>query len=653
MDRLERCVLTFLAQNFYRPTSALELAKELKLGQGEVDTALAGLLSQGILEEQGEDYCFNPRSNIIAGYYQAHTKGYGFVHVGGDRQYYVGPGYARGAKDGDIILGEVQAREPGKAPMLRITDFLIREDRLVVAKFHEGQGLGSIQDGNKRIMIPSRGAQGAKDGDCVLVSISGWEGRVTDILDSANSSRLDLLDIAARRGIVPLFPSAVETEAANLVDDLDMTVRQDLRSADVVTVDSESAQDLDDGFSLGRLDNGNWQLGIHIADVAHYVTGGTDLDREAKKRGQSVYLLDREIPMLPARLSRDLCSLLPGADRPAVSCMVELNSQGEVQNYQFAETVIRSRARLSYAQMDQDDCGPWQGLANNALDLVAKLSLRRQRRGAAYIELPATSITLDEGGRPVAMGPRPTGGARGIVEEFMILANELAADYLHAKGVAFIYRGNEGFQPGRGDDLNAFMSRWGLYLDYPPTAMELQQFLDTIEGSPGLIPVSRKLARCLQKSRYSPTPVGHYNLGLERYLHFSSPIRRYSDLFIHRLLKQVVQGLTTRELERELSLIAEQSSFRERLAQDVEGECLNRKKLEFMEASGDTVFPGVVTDNTGNGPWVLLDNTAEGLLVAGAEREELAQFAPGDTVQVKVHKVNYKGKQLYFALANH
>ena len=354
--------------------------------------------------------------------------------------------------------------------------------------------------------------------------------------------------------------------------------------------------------------------------------------------------------MLPARLSRDLCSLLPGRDRPAISCLVELTPQGEVQNYQFAETAIRSRSQLSYTQVDEGNCDPWDVLVSNALSLVAKLRLRRQQRGAAYIELPATAITLDAEGLPLSMEARSASTARELVEEFMILANELAADYLHTKGIAFLYRGNAGCQPGRGDDLNSFISRWGYHLDYPPSSMELQQFLQGIAFSPELIPISRKLARCLQKSRYSCIPMGHYNLGLDRYLHFSSPIRRYSDLFIHRLLKQAVREASTQELERDLPRIAEQSSFRERLAQDVEGECLELKKLQFMEAAGDTVFSGLVTDMTGSGPWVVLNNTAEGVVVAGANRDMLSQFAPGDRIEVRVHKLDYKGKQLYFAI---
>lgn len=650
MMAMEKRVLTLLAQNFYSPSSAEELALELRLSRKQVDSALAKFVGRGILEEHQGDYYFNLQSDIVAGHYQAHIKGYGFVHVGGDRQYYVSPGGARGAQDGDIVMGEVVSREPGKAPMVQITDFLLRNERLVAAKFHGGPGLGSVQVGNRRIMIPPRASQGAQDGDCVLATISGWEGRVASILDNADDGRLDLLNIAARRGIIAPFPPSVEEAAQGLSNDLVLEGRTDLRDLDVVTVDGETAKDLDDGFSLVKLDNGNWQLGIHIADVAHYVARGEVLDREAARRALSVYLLDREIPMLPARLSRDLCSLLPGVDRPAVSCLVELDPQGEVQSYQFAETAIRSRSQLSYSQVDEGRCASWNKLLSNALSLVAKLRLRRQRRGAAYIELPATAIALDEEGRPLGMGARSAGMARELVEEFMVLGNELAADYLHAKGIAFLYRGNAGFQPRRGDDLNSFISRWGHHLDYPPSSMELQKFLTDIASSPELIPVSRKLARCLQKSRYSCAPLGHYNLALDRYLHFSSPIRRYTDLFIHRLLKQAVRGNTTQELERDLPKIAELSSFRERLAQDVEGECLELKKLQFMEAAGDTVFSGLVTDMTGSGPWVLLDNTAEGVVVAGDDREMLSQFVPGDRVEVRVHKLDYKGKQLYLAL---
>lgn len=651
MDKLDKRVLTSLAQAFFRPTSAEELATDLHLPLPQVESALANLVATGIIEEYAGDYFFNPESDIVAGYFQAHVKGYGFVHVGDDRQYYVGPGAARGAKDGDIVLGEVVLREPGKAPMLKITDFLFRGERLIAGRFSGKGGLGNIQEGNKKIMIPPRAAHGATDGDCVLAAVSGWEGRVVNLLETTDVGRLDLLNIAVKKGILPVFPPAVEAEAAKLNSSIDLGNRLDLRDEVVVTVDGESAKDLDDGFSLAKLENGNWRLGVHIADVASYVHRGSGLDKEALKRGLSVYLLDREVPMLPARLSRDLCSLLPGEDRPAMSCIVQLTPTGEVVEFQFAETVIRSRGQLTYTQVDEGRCGLWNDLAANASQLVEQLKRRRRKQGAAYISLPATAITLDAEGRPLTMGQRPTGGSRELVEEFMVLANELAAEYLHGKGITFLYRGNEGFQLGRGEGLKAFMARWELDLDYPPSALELQRLLDTLEQRPEKIPVSRQLARCLQKSRYSSAPMGHYNLGVERYVHFSSPIRRYSDLFTHRLIKQALKGGSSIELDRDLPRVAEQCSFRERLAQDVEAECLNLKKLQYLEHCGDQVFPGQVMDTTGGGPLVLLDNTAEGVVVAGAPKEVLADYSPGDRIEVRVHKLDYNAKQIFFALA--
>ncbi|HPZ90025.1 MAG TPA: RNB domain-containing ribonuclease [Bacillota bacterium] len=649
MDRAERQVLTRLAREFYRPAAPRELAQELELALHLVEKALASLCARGVLKRGEEGYCFNPGADLIAGYFQTHPRGYGFVHTGDDRQYYVPPGTARGAGDGDIVLAEVQAREPGKAPLVQITDILHRRQRYLVGQFRAGSGLGSVQDGTRKILIPVRAARGAREGAGVVVAVSGYEGRVVCTLPDEDLGRLDLLNIAARRGILPLFPPAVEEEAARLAAQ-DLGRREDMRDMAVVTVDGQDVWDLDDGFSLFRLENGNWLLGVHVADVAHYVAGGSALDREALRRSFSIYLLDREIPMLPARLSRDLCSLLPGRERPAVSCLVELTPAGQVVSFRFAETVICSRARLTYQQAAEGRCGPWQQLIAAAMQLAGALAQRRRQRGAAYIALPATAIVLDAAGRPLAMGPRRWDAAREMVEEFMILANELAAEYLHQRGMAFLHRGNAGFHPGRGEEVNAFIARWGYKLQYPPPARELQQFLDRLQGRPEMVPVSRKLARCLQKSRYSAAPLGHYNLALERYTHFSSPIRRYSDLFVQRQIKAAVRGVQAPELARELPRAAELCSYKERLVQDVEGECLEQKKLEYLEARPGEIFAATVADTTPGGPWVMLDNTAEGMVVAGA-RSKLQEYVPGDRVQIKVHKLDYRAKQAYFALA--
>jgi ribonuclease R len=647
MDTIEKKVLTRLAQDFFRPVEAQELAAAMDLNQDEVRLALSALEEKKVLIRAGEDYCLNPEANMVAGFFQSHVRGYGFVHVGRDRQYYVGPGAAKDARDGDILLCQVLGREPGKAPAVKILDYLARTEKIVAAVYNCQSYLGSVQDGNRKIMIPARQSMSAKDGDCVLAAVPGWEGRVISILDPSCRPYLDLLNIAAKKGIFPVFPEVVEAEAAALEENIAvMDARLDLRDQEVVTVDGEDSQDLDDGFSLTRQPDGTWRLGVHIADVAHYVRPGSQLDQEAFRRAFSVYLVDREVPMLPGRLSRELCSLLPGRDRLAISCLAEISPAGDIIGYQFAETVVRSRARLTYAQVEErrQDLP----LLAMATELGQLLNARRISRGAAYIDLPAAAIVLDAEGRPESMGPRESGGPRALVEEFMVLANELAADFLSAHGASLLYRGNEGFFPGRGEELNAYISRWGYKLDYPPAATELQRLLESLKGRQEELLVSRKLARNLHKSRYSATPLGHYNLAMERYTHFSSPIRRYPDLFVHRQIKQVLNRQSLRPLERDLPRVAEQCSYRERLTQDIEGECLDQKKLEYIEANAGTLFQGLVTDLTGSGPLVWLDNTADGIVVAG-NPQQLETCQPGDKIAVRVHKLDYNAKTIFFA----
>lgn len=644
MDRIEKKVLTRLAQDFYQGIDKEELAQSLPAPPDKVALALDALTARGILAKSGEEYSLNAQASIVAGYFQSHVRGYGFVHVGGDRQYYVPPGSTL-AQDGDILLCQVQGREAGKAPAVKVLDSLTRRERVVASVFDGQASLGSILDGGKKIMIPSRQARGAKDGDSVLAVVQGWEGRVLNLLAPEDRPYLDLLNLAAKKGILPVFPEGVEEEAAALGQNQGWGDRLDLRAEEVVTVDGEESQDLDDGFSLAKLPDGSWRLGIHIADVAEYVRPGSRLEAEAFQRGLSVYLVDREVPMLPERLSRDLCSLLPGQNRLALSCLVELSPQGQVLSYKFAETVVRSRHRLTYSQAEE---GGYPLLAL-AAELGQLLNARRQQRGAAYIQLPATALVLEEG-RPVSMGPQVAGKPHGLVEEFMVLANELTADYLHNNEVSLLYRGNEGFYPDRERELAQYLARWGHRLNYPPSSRELQELLAAIAGRPEELLVSRKLARSLHKSRYSWSPLGHYNLAVQRYTHFSSPIRRYSDLFVHRQVKALLGGQGLEQLERDLPRVAEQCSYRERLAQDVEGACLEQKKLEFMAAQGEAVFTGLVADCTNSGPLVWLDNTAEGLAVAG-DRQVLDNCQPGDPINLRVHKLNFKTKSVFFAVA--
>ena len=645
MDVIEKKVLTQLAKDFYRPTGAVELAQSMSLSHEKVEKALGTLAARRILLKAGADYSLNPGTDLVAGFFQSHVRGYGFVHVGDDRQYYLAPNSTQGARDGDILLCQVLSREVGKAPAVRVLEFLVRQERIIAAVFNGQSHLGSVQAGNKRVMIPSRHSLGAKDGDCVLVAIDGWEGRVLSLLPEEDKSYLDLMNIASRKGVLPVFPEAVAQEAASLGGDVgEVPDRLDLRAQEVVTVDGEEARDLDDGFSLERRPDGTWLLGVHIADVAHYVRPGSALDREALGRGLSVYLVDREVPMLPEKLSRDLCSLLPGHDRLAVSCLAEISPSGEVICYKFAETLVRSRQRLTYSQVEASS----SALLAEAAELGQVLNARRRERGAAYIQLPTTAITLDADGRPIHMGPRATGGPRGLVEEFMVLANELAADYLYRHGVSLLYRGNEGFYSSRGDEVLSYLAPWGYQLDYPPTPRQLQQLMEAVRGRPEELLVSRKLARCLHKSRYSWKPLGHYNMATERYTHFSSPIRRYSDLFVHRQIKGFLNGDCLSSLERDLPPVAERCSYQERLAQDVEGACLEKKKLEYMATKEDQHFRGIVIDITGSGPLVWLENTAEGIVVAG-DKQFLNSCQLGDEITVQIHKLSHSTNSIYFA----
>lgn len=657
MKGVVRQVLTLLVREYFPPVDAAYLASRLAVDGDSARAALEFLVEQGLLKARDEKYRLNPETPVAGGRFQAHSRGYGFIHVAGGLHYYVAPANTLGAKDGDIVWGKVVGGEASKAAQVQIYEILEKSIFPAVGQFQAGRGLGSVRAGGRQLMIPGRAAGGARDGDPVVFMPRGWEAKVLEILPPRDKSLLDVLALAAAKGFAPGFSRGVMAETESLTPDIkaEQKRRLDLRHIPVVTIDNENCRDMDDGFSVERLTGGKYRLGVHIADVAHYVKPNTALDREALNRGFSVYVPGgRIIPMLPDRLTYDLCSLLPGQDRLCLSCLATVTAAGEVEEVQFAETVVQSAGQLSFSQASAVIAGQSTGKTDPVLaaggELQTILRQRRLRLGGTRIDLPTPAFVLDGEGQPLELTVPAKNIAQEMVEEFMVLANELAAELLADAGLPWISRYNPGFFPGREDEINQFLAHWGYQPLDVNDSRQLQQLLSAIEGRPEEIPVAKKLARCLQKSRYSLTEQGHFMLATPRYTHFSAPLRRYPDLATHRLLKAYL-GQQPAPDPHQLHQVAEHCSFRERLVQDAENSAVQLKKVQYMERCQDKNFTGVVTEVTGGGLQVWLPNTVEGNAVAGIPREKLAEYQPGDVVKVRVHRVDYQRNQLIFAIA--
>jgi ribonuclease R len=649
-------VVLFLVRGYFPAVDAAYLARRLGIPTESAKGALDSLASQGLLICNDGKYTLNPRSPVIGGRFQSHSRGFGFVHVAGGMHYYVSSMNSRGAEDGDIVWGSVQQGEPGKADQVRVEEILDKNTPPLVGLYRETGGLGRVRIGDRQLMIPSRDNGGAVDGSPVVVLTMGWEAKVLEVLPSQDVALLDVLSLAASRGFAPGFSRRVRDTARAVKTDIqrELSVRKDLRNVTVVSIDTESCRDIDDAFSVEKLSHGGFRLGLHISDVAQYVYPGDAVDKEALKRGFSAYMPgNRIIPMLPEEYTYQQCSLLQGQERLCISCFATVSADGEIMGYSFEETVVKNSREFSYQEAVEVLNHGGQGEAVQVLKLAAEmqtlLQQRRRETGAIAIDLPSAGFTLDVNGKPVAAEVFEKNAANLLVEELMLLGNELAARYLVDNGLAGIFRSNRGFMPGCDKEVNQFIQRWGHGPVNTGDSQPLQELLDNIQGKPEEIPVMKQLARKLQKSRYTTKEEGHFVLALPHYTHFTAPLRRYSDIAVHRVIKAHLRRHPP-VADQYLHLVAEHCSYRERQVQEAENSALQLKKNQYMEQCGDKSFSAIVTQVLPGGLQVWLSNTVEGSAAAGVPREKLAEFKPGDVISVRLHRLDQQRNQLVFAI---
>lgn len=634
----------------YKPMKYKELAFLFQLTEDE-KPVLSQILNE--LTEEGR-IVKTPRgkyqrldAGILCGTFTGNNRGFGFVTVeGDDEDYFIPEKACNGALHMDTVLMRVTNAESsaGRRREGEITRILSHGIKELVGTFDPGKGYGFVipdnQKFNQDIFIPKALTKGAVRGHKVVVQITDYgnknqkpEGRITEILGHINDPGTDVISIVKAYDLPVEFPDMVMRQAERTPEEpdaKDYAGRKDIRDWMTVTIDGDDAKDLDDAITLRKTEDG-YELGVHIADVSEYVTEHSPLDEEALTRGTSVYLVDRVIPMLPHRLSNGICSLNQGTDRLALSCIMQINEKGNVVHHEMTETVIRVDRRMSYANvnkiLEQNDEAVKQEYAEflpmfyQMKELADILRKKRDKRGSIDFDFPETQIILDEKGFPVDIRPYERLTANKIIEDFMLLANETVAEDYFWQELPFVYRTHESPDPDRIRKLGILVSNFGYCLKANPENIhpkEFQKLLERISDSPEEAMISRLTLRSMKQAKYSTICYGHFGLATHYYCHFTSPIRRYPDLQIHRIIKENLHGkLSDKRIthyEKILPEVSESCSKLERRADEVEREVEKMKKVQYMSRRIGECYEGVISGVNAWGMYVELPNTVEGLV---------------------------------------
>ena len=673
----------------YVPMKAKELAMLLgipKSQRDELAQVLDYLVSEGRIGISKKGKYGKPEVFSVNGIFSGHPKGFGFVTVEGMGQDVFIPEDRTGAAlhgDRVQIVVESQDRGDGRRAEGSVLKVLEHANKEVVGYYQKSKGFGFVIPDNQKIskdiFIPQGCDMGAVTGHKVVARVKDFgdanhkpEGVVTEILGHVNDPGTDILSIVRAYGLPEEFPPEVMDEVEGCPDEVavpgpardeetwdgpygigdltssadwtgDLAGRLDLRGLRTVTIDGEDAKDLDDAVTLCRDGQGGYILGVHIADVSHYVKEGRPLDKEALKRGTSVYLVDRVIPMLPHKLSNGICSLNAGTDRLALSCIMELDDQGNVLDHKIAETVIHVDRRMTYTAVnaivtDEDeavtaeyeDFVPMFRLMKEVSDILRE---KRRKRGAIDFDFPESKIILDAQGKPLEIKPYERNAATKIIEDFMLAANETVAEDYFWQSLPFLYRTHDNPDPEKMKQLGTSIHNFGYFIRLQQGEIhpkELQKLLDKIEGTPEEVLLSRLTLRSMKQAKYTTLCSGHFGLAARYYTHFTSPIRRYPDLQIHRIIKESLKGglgnKRVSHYEAILPGVAMQTSALERRAEEAERETDKLKKCEYMSRFIGQEFDGVVSGVTNWGLYVELPNTVEGLVRISELRDDYYIF---------------------------
>ena len=593
------------------------------------------------------------------GTFIGHPKGFGFVEIEGqDEDIFIPESDTGTAMHQDKVRIIIRDdKKEGKRQEGVVVKVLERGMPEIVGTYQLNRDFGFVISDNpkfsKDIFIPRKEAAGIKNGDKVIAVITDYgsgnknpEGKIKENLGNIRTPGTDILAIVKSFGIPSEFPEKVMKQAQRVPDhvlDADRDGRLDLRHLQTVTIDGEDAKDLDDAISLTK-EGDIYHLGVHIADVSNYVQYNSALDREALKRGTSVYLADRVVPMLPERLSNGICSLNQGEDRLALSCLMDINEKGKVVSHQIAETVINVNERMCYTDVKNilEDTDEEAKKRYDALipmffmmkELSGILRNSRHHRGSIDFDFPESKIILNAAGKAIDVKPYEANVATKIIEDFMLMANETVAQEYCTEEIPFVYRTHDNPDPEKVESLLTLLHNQGVKIQKAKeeiTPKEIQQIIESIEGLPNEAMISRLVLRSMKQAKYTTECSGHFGLAAKYYCHFTSPIRRYPDLQIHRIIKDNLRGRLMREGRTEhyaeiLDEVARQSSVCERRADEAERESDKLKKAEYMSYHLGEEFEGIISGVTGWGLYVELPNTVEGLVHVNTLRDDYYVF---------------------------
>ena len=652
-EKRKKIIYELICDDIYVPMKFKELAMLLRVPKEERNDLRLVLES---LEEDGKiylskrgKYC-KGEAKHLTGVYRASMKGFGFVTVEGETEdIYIAEDDVNGAFDGDTVELTITREAEGSARKSRegkITKIVERGHAKIVGLYQvkAGKNFGFVIPDNGKftqdVFVPVERAKGAVDGQKVVVEFTSYgedgrkpEGKITEIIGHVTDPGTDIMSIVKGYDLPVEFAEKVQNQAVRVAKDVgeaDMTGRKDLRDWEMVTIDGDDAKDLDDAISLVK-EGEDYILGVHIADVTNYVQENSALDREALNRGTSVYLVDRVIPMLPRTLSNGICSLNAGEDRLALSCIMKVDKKGNVIEHEIAETVIHVDERMTYTSVkkiledhDPEESERYEKLVpmfERMYELSKILRKHRKNRGSIDFDFPETKMVLDENGRPLEIKPYDRNVATKIIEDFMLLANETVAEDYYWQELPFVYRTHEAPDSEKIQALATFINNFGYSMHLGNSEVhpkEVQKLLGKVEGTPEEALISRLALRSMKQAKYTPENTGHFGLAAKYYTHFTSPIRRYPDLQIHRIIKDNLRGrMTPEKIEHYQNILPEvtkHSSEMERRADEAERETIKLKKVEYMKERIGNVYTGVISGLTKWGMYVELTNTIEGLV---------------------------------------
>jgi ribonuclease R len=701
-------LLSLIRERAPHPATAQELLRLLRIPRQERGTVrrhLKALVEAGdLIKIRGNRFGVADRMDLAVGRLQTHPRGFGFVtpDTGRDVQpdVYVSAGNLKESLHGDRVVVRIEHQQ-GDRVEGRVIRILERANASVVGRFDlDESGLGFVVPFDKRLLtdvqVSSAEARNATQGAMVVAELTRWPtpsrpalGRIVEVLGPIDAPGVDTRIIIRKHNIPDAHGEEAIEEARRLgtaVRERDVRGRTDFRRVPTVTIDGEHARDFDDAITLDVLAGGHYRLGVHIADVSHYVEEASALDQEAYERGTSVYFPERAVHMFPAELATGLCSLNPHVDRLVQSCLMEVSRSGEVVRHEFHDGVINSDARMTYTEVNailtEGDAAtrrayaPLVPLFERMHDLFGILNARRRRRGSIDFDLPEAEVLMDEAGLIENIIAAERNVAHRIIEEFMLLANETVAEFIADRDMPGLYRVHEEPDPLKVEQFEEFIGGFGYSLAAPASAIRprhFQRLVERIRDKPEERPIAFLMLRTMQKARYAPANLGHFGLAASNYTHFTSPIRRYPDLVVHRILREIRHGRADasriEELEEDLPEIARHSSDMERRADDAERELLQWKKVRFMADKVGDEFDGYVTGVAAFGLFVeLIDHFVEGLVHISSMADDYYRFLEsthtlrgenthkiyrlGDRVRVQVVRVDMERRQIDLGLVD-